>query len=998
MKYAKPRRKISCQVLILLLVVFFVPAKTLHSQPYHYAQVLPGIDKHHMMINNVTKDPFGMVWMISGGLIYRFDGVSVNTFSKLYNKALPFYEANDLYADPWGRLWINTRNGLVLFDLTTWSFIDSNHPLGALIGRQVVSCFNTKGKFYLADGDGSVWSIDQDEKRLLFRFDANVVYERRPVGRVLVADDDWLWLAFGDYLYGYGFVTHKQTVAPFSSGLFSSMEDMLPVEGGVLIRIHSQGYYVFDGSNFRFLLRENFRTNDFTNWNHWSFETDDKIVVFHEDRYFEFSRDTAFRLLTTGSNQLGGHILYNRINGWQRGGDEWLLCTERGLYSVFPAKISFDFVNCGSARGMIRQGSTYYFGGYGYLDLLSEDGHLHADRHGPENNYYAFLALSADTAYIALEGDFLGYLIGGKVSPAPVHVPSAAKEQFTGMAYCLARYSADTLLVGTYNGIWKYARSSGNVYPLICPEAGFFSRGMRVQSMSITGNNVKFTTDEGYFEWAKQQFHKRYPANSTKLNIYSHVQHGDSVYLATRGQGLIILDSFGRASKTINYEDGLASKTVYQLALVDDALFMGTHEGLSVLKAGKLYNYYHSDGLPFEEFNHQAIYHDAEHDRLFMGGVGGYIHFEPTQLLQSVDAKIPNPRLSAIRLGMKSNRHIERYGQDELKDSIQLPADAVWFSMNFAHPNSYRQVYRMQFKIVPLMDEFQDMPASAQINLSGMSAGNYHVTVKLQAINNGESETTHTWVINKKPLFTETLLFYIILIFVVGGTTGFILFERARKEKGERQLRRSISRDLHDEVGSMLTGISMQTDLLRLKKEYATSGTVESIGSYSREAIQMMDDIIWAVDTRNNQQASLTDRMKLLAVQLLEPKEIRIMFDIDQQEGRKISQTVRQNLYLIYKEAIHNICKHSDATTVYVKLSHSGKQIDLVVRDDGLRREEPAGNVVRKGYGQRNMKLRAAQIGGIFESKRMETGYEISVIVKLFHGRFWLKLLTIFRD
>src|SRR5690606_2203772 len=119
-----------------------------------------------------------------------------------------------------------------------------------------------------------------------------------------------------------------------------------------------------------------------------------------------------------------------------------------------------------------------------------------------------------------------------------------------------------------------------------------------------------------------------------------------------------------------------------------------------------------------------------------------------------------------------------------------------------------------------------------------------------------------TWTIYKRPAFTETLTFYMLIILFIAVLFGYILYERARKRKGEDRLRKLISRDLHDEVGGLLTGISMQTDLLRLKDGRSHVQSVESIGSYSREAIQMMDDIIWAVDSRNNQQGNLSDRMK----------------------------------------------------------------------------------------------------------------------------------------
>src|SRR5690606_19867281 len=114
----------------------------------------------------------------------------------------------------------------------------------------------------------------------------------------------------------------------------------------------------------RELKRSTFTSEDFTNWNHWSFEFEDRIVVFHESKYLEFSRDTAFQLLYNGTQKMDEVILRKRLNTWQKEGDEWLLCTDRGLFSVFPRRIPFEHINTRSARGMIRQGNRYYFGGY----------------------------------------------------------------------------------------------------------------------------------------------------------------------------------------------------------------------------------------------------------------------------------------------------------------------------------------------------------------------------------------------------------------------------------------------------------------------------------------------------------------------------------------------------------------------------------------------------------------------------------------------------------
>ncbi len=975
--------------LLPIVVLMWGGCFQLRAESYHFSQIVSGVDRHHAMISKATKDPFGMIWMLSGSTIFRYDGVNVTPFSRLYGDALPFYEVDQLHADPWGHLWLNTRNGIAIFDLHTWKFVSHGHRLAEFVGQQLIACFKSSDGFFVADKRGMAWSIAARDVQLLFRFDPSNVDQRRPVGRMLVADAEYVWFAFDDWLHRCDRHGQHKTQVRFPPGMFSRIEDLLPVSDGVLVRVYSQGYYACTGETFTYLPRSVFRTNDFTNWNHWSFEEEDKIIAFHEDRYLEFSRDTAFRLLATGSHQLDHHILYKRLNGWQREQDEWLLCTDQGLYSVFPTRIEFDFYDSGSARGMIKQQGTYYFGGYGYLDRMGHGQVLERYTAMPENNYYAFLALSRDTACIVLEGDFLAYLINGRVVPARIDVSPATPEKFTGMAYCVARQSADTLLVGTYNGIWKYALSTGAVSPLACANSGFFSRGMRVQSIRYHAGELSFTTDQGYFTWQASRFRKVYPTSEANLNTYAHAVHGNSVYLATKGQGLVVLDKLGHLTSAIGVEGGLASDIVYQLAWVGDALYLGTHDGLSVLKGDRIYNFFHTDGLPFEEFNHQASYYDETADRLFMGGVGGYIGFRPSAVFARAGDPLGGPRLSGFRIGMKSNRYVDTYARSQLRDTIQLPKDAVWISLGFAQPENHRQGYRMFFRIAPLMDAYQEMPASSQINLSGMSAGDYRLSVKIQAASSGDEEAVRTWLIHKPPVFTETLAFYLLILIAVGGITSYILYERARKAKGEDRLRRRISRDLHDEVGGLLTGISMQTDLLRIKTDYVHSPAVDSIGTYSREATQMMDDIIWAVDSRNNVQGSLADRMKLLATQLLEPLEVVITFDVDQREDRKIPQLVRQNLYLIFKEAIHNICKHAHAKTVHIRLHHTGRRLELTIWDDGVAEAQVTQAERRKGYGQRNMQLRATQIRATFTSGRTETGYEVSVVVPLHRARFW---------
>jgi signal transduction histidine kinase len=325
----------------------------------------------------------------------------------------------------------------------------------------------------------------------------------------------------------------------------------------------------------------------------------------------------------------------------------------------------------------------------------------------------------------------------------------------------------------------------------------------------------------------------------------------------------------------------------------------------------------------------------------------------------------------------------------ELQDTINMPEDAVWFSMDFARLAQYRQAYKMFYRILPVMDGYQEMPASGQINLTGMATGEYHVSVMLQSGNRGAT-AERSWLLYKKPIFTETQGFYLLVLIFLGGLTSFVLYERTRKVKGEKKLRKQISRDLHDEVGGLLTGISMQADLLRLGRYIQQADSVASISDYSREAIQMMDDIIWAIDARNNQKGSLGDRMKHLAGQMIEPLGLDITFDMDHRDERSMPQSIRQNLYLIYKEALHNICKHGGYPKIYVKLHVRAQRIEMAIRNEGGGEVTPHILASRPGQGTQNMQLRAEQIGGHFSSGPIASGYEVKVMVPLNRGFLWL--------
>jgi signal transduction histidine kinase len=137
------------------------------------------------------------------------------------------------------------------------------------------------------------------------------------------------------------------------------------------------------------------------------------------------------------------------------------------------------------------------------------------------------------------------------------------------------------------------------------------------------------------------------------------------------------------------------------------------------------------------------------------------------------------------------------------------------------------------------------------------------------------------------------------------------------------------------------------------------------INELSRDTISTMSDIVWSIDARNDTLADFLSRMQDLTHNLLSEKEIDVFFRHQGMEGRRPMRVeVRQNLYYIFKEAIHNIAKHSGADRVEISIDNSDSVFHLVVHDNGHGFDP---HDVKSGNGLRNMKMRAERIGASLE-------------------------------
>ena len=179
------------------------------------------------------------------------------------------------------------------------------------------------------------------------------------------------------------------------------------------------------------------------------------------------------------------------------------------------------------------------------------------------------------------------------------------------------------------------------------------------------------------------------------------------------------------------------------------------------------------------------------------------------------------------------------------------------------------------------------------------------------------------------------------------------------------RLRTSIATDLHDELGTRLTRIGLLSELVERQTEetHPAKSQVVQISAMTHEMMRTMDEIVWAVNPRNDTLEDLANYIFHFAQEFFRHASVRCRLDIPADlPPLRLTTEVRHNLFLAVKEALNNVIKHAQAMNVRVTLKLDAPVLSIVVQDDGRGftpdSQRPGGN------GLRNMQQRLESIGG----------------------------------
>ncbi len=438
----------------------------------------------------------------------------------------------------------------------------------------------------------------------------------------------------------------------------------------------------------------------------------------------------------------------------------------------------------------------------------------------------------------------------------------------------------------------------------------------------------------------------------------------DSILWLATANGLQSLNLKTGATRLYGVAEGLMNTRIVSIEKDETGnLWMGTFRGLVRFntRTNTFTTWLFEDGLPHNEFNLGSSLRLID-GRLVFGTLNGIVCFKPTALPTPNDEL---PQIQVTRLAVYDSRQnayrTMQTGLDGMH-TLEINPYNRFFELDavlpdYAAPDKHRVFYYLE----GLEVDWIDNDYRQTIHYATLPAGNYTLHIKIQNERGQWSKELQLAIVVHDFFYRKTWFWLLVILLVIA--VGYLLYRiRLQRLKKWYNLRMKIAADLHDEVGSMLTGIAFRAEMAQMAEEGEKNGALHKIAKDLSYSVAKMRDVIWTVNADNDVAEKLLAQMENLLFEILGPAEINYRFSaIGLNPKAVVRADIRQQLYLLYREALTNIVKHSNATIVEVAIKKEQGCFMLEVKDNGVAVE---GRFVKGGNGMANMKRRAEALGG----------------------------------
>ncbi len=458
----------------------------------------------------------------------------------------------------------------------------------------------------------------------------------------------------------------------------------------------------------------------------------------------------------------------------------------------------------------------------------------------------------------------------------------------------------------------------------------------------------------------------------------SFYEKNDTLWVAT-STGILKINTKDLSSRMLNeISDGIPNENYYSI-IPDEigSFWLSSNQGIVRYfpNEKKHRRYTLVDGLQGNEYNTNSFLKTTEGE-IWMGGTKGLNRFFPNKIKDV--SILPKIQITRFQINDKPFSKIDQQ-IGELKNlNLRHYENTISFdfvALEYSDPKNNQ----LKYKLENHDDDWVDAEKNGFARYPSLPFGNYIFKIKAansDGVWNEEIKTLHIFIATP---WWRTWWFYTFCILSISGIIYGVSMYRLQQALKIERLRVKISSDLHDDVGGLLAGLMMQSELLEITGTEERKPKLQRISELSRKAMSRMRDTVWAIDSRKDKFKNLLDRIREHAAETLELKNIEWDLQVENIPLEKnINSQLRQNLYLICKEAITNAAKHSNGDQLNIKFEKYGRNgIFLTIHDNGKLLEKEHKST---GLGMSNLKMRAEQIGGNLIINT-ENGFLITLIL-----------------
>ena len=481
--------------------------------------------------------------------------------------------------------------------------------------------------------------------------------------------------------------------------------------------------------------------------------------------------------------------------------------------------------------------------------------------------------------------------------------------------------------------------------------------------------------------------------------VHTSHQTSDSIIVGT-DQGLYVINLSNSTIKKLSWAHCVSNLNVYGvIPVADTALWLSTNHGIHMidLKRKACRSYTESYGLSDTQFNPGA-YAKMKNGDIWFGSQNGITIFNPKDI---VDPEIKaNVNISEVLINDEETdkikyQYIFNHGESYNNHYILKHLDNT-ISFSFASLD-YRGIGKAEYKyrLLPIDDTWVDNGNRGFVRFSNLSPGFY----TLQVRNTGYDPYTDTddgpikeVYIEIIPPFYLTTWFILLSSLVILGSAITVISRIQRRKRDRIKLlyenrlaleneRMRIANDLHDDLGSSLSALSLKAQFLSdQSSDKEAKGLLRQLAETSNQLTQRVRETIWVINADHDSIDALITRIAQFAEEYFRNTNVNCTISLpENQISAKIDGRDRRHIFLTCKEIFHNIHKHAEASQIKIDI-HIQKPSTLVITiaDNGIGFDPEHHR--DQGHGLTSMRNRIAQAGGQFQLKSGREGTNISII------------------